>query len=85
MWPYFGKPYIHIHLGTCKMCGKTQLKFSEIFKIINLFAHSDKATSQPSCYEVPHLAITSFFKEIYIYILNYIRPCSSFTVRGTAN
>ena len=42
------------------------------------FAYSDKATIKPSCCE--------FHTHSFFYlgdILNYIRPCSSFTMRGT--
>ena len=68
-----------IHLGTRKICGNAQLKFSAIFLKLIFFAYSDKAI-------LSLLAVKFHAHSFFILgdIFNYIRPCSSFTMRGTA-
>ena len=70
-----GKPYIWTHAKF-----DSQLKISVIFFKINFFAYSDKATIKLS------LLAVKFHTHSFFYlgdILNYTRPCSSFTMRGT--
>ena len=67
-----------IHLGTCKICGNSQLKISVVFlKLIFLHILIKQLLSLLAV----KLHTDSFF--FLGDILNYIRPCSSFTMRGT--
>ena len=69
-----------IHLGTCKICGNAQLKISAIFLKLTFFLHI--LIEQLLSLLAVKFHTHSFF--ILGDILNYIRPCSSFTMRGTA-